>query len=156
MNSDFVVAVHALVFLSHRGELLSSEALADNVCTHPARVRRVMAQLRRAGLVETHEGRTDGGYCFRADPKTVTLGDISRALEVRFADFNWSSGDRERACLVCSGMSAYMRQLESDIDGTCRSYLDTIRVADVERWLVERDAGEKRKKESDPPPKART
>ena len=67
MNSDFIVAVHALVFLNHKQGVVSSEALAENVCTNAARVRKVMAPLKRAGLVETREGN-EGGYRFAADP----------------------------------------------------------------------------------------
>ena len=36
-----------------QGDMVSSEVLAENICTNPARVRKVMAQLKRAGLVET-------------------------------------------------------------------------------------------------------
>ena len=41
MDSSFNLAVHALVCLSHSGRSLSSEALAENICTNPTRVRRV-------------------------------------------------------------------------------------------------------------------
>ena len=64
MNSDFVVAVHAMVFLHHKAETVSSEMLAENICTNPVRIRRVMARLKKAGLVETREGRTQGGYSY--------------------------------------------------------------------------------------------
>ena len=47
MDSSFNLAVHALVCLSHSGRSLSSEALAENICTNPTRVRRVMAGLKR-------------------------------------------------------------------------------------------------------------
>lgn len=47
MDGSFNLAVHALVCLSHRGLSLSSETLAENICTNPARVRRVMAGLKR-------------------------------------------------------------------------------------------------------------
>ena len=53
MDSSFNLAVHALVCLSHSGRSLSSEALAENICTNPARVRRVMAGLKKAGMVAT-------------------------------------------------------------------------------------------------------
>lgn len=49
-----------MVFLHHKGDMVSSEVLAENICTNPARVRKVMAQLKRAGLVETHEGAVGG------------------------------------------------------------------------------------------------
>ena len=35
MDSSFNLAVHALVCLSHSGRSLSSEALAENICTNP-------------------------------------------------------------------------------------------------------------------------
>ncbi|WP_320912645.1 Rrf2 family transcriptional regulator, partial [Eisenbergiella porci] len=53
MTSEFGMAVHALTFLNHKGEMVSSEVLAENICTNPARVRKVMAKLKRAGLVTT-------------------------------------------------------------------------------------------------------
>ena len=49
MDSIFSLAVHALVYLNHKDCTLSSEALAENICTNPARVRKVMAQLKKAG-----------------------------------------------------------------------------------------------------------
>ena len=49
MTSEFGMAVHALTFLNHKGEMVSSEVLAENICTNPARVRKVMAKLKRAG-----------------------------------------------------------------------------------------------------------
>lgn len=64
MTSEFGMAVHALTFLNHKGEIVSSEALAKNICTNPARVRKVMAKLKKAGLVDTKEG-LEGGYLFQ-------------------------------------------------------------------------------------------
>ena len=61
MDSSFNLAVHALVCLSHSERSLSSEALAENICTNPTRVRRVQAVLKKAGIVEAREG-LDGGY----------------------------------------------------------------------------------------------
>ena len=48
MTAEFTVAVHALVYLHHRGGWLSSEELAQNVCTNPARIRKIMAKLKKA------------------------------------------------------------------------------------------------------------
>ena len=47
MTSDYCVAVHALVYLNHKAKVLSSEELAENICTNPARVRKVMAKLKK-------------------------------------------------------------------------------------------------------------
>ena len=72
MDSSFNLAVHALVCLSHSGRSLSSEALAENICTNPTRVRRVLAGLKKTGMVETREG-LDGGYRLTADPAGGTV-----------------------------------------------------------------------------------
>ena len=71
MDSSFNLAVHALVCLSHSGRSLSSEAQAENVCTNPTRVRRVLTGLKKAGMVETRES-LDGGYRLTADPATLS------------------------------------------------------------------------------------
>ena len=70
MDSSFNLAVHALVCLSHSGRSLSSEALAENICTNPTRVRRVLTGLKKAGMVETREG-LDGGYRLCTDPAST-------------------------------------------------------------------------------------
>lgn len=126
-----------MVFLYHKGETISSEVLAENACTHPARVRRVMAKLKKAGLVETREGRTDGGYFYHKNVN-VTLAEISEALDMRFCDFNWRSGDQEQACMISSGMSDYIDMLGQSLHAHCQAYMKAITIADVEKWLADR------------------
>jgi DNA-binding IscR family transcriptional regulator len=137
MNSDFVLAVHAMVFLHHKTETVSSDVLAENICTNPARVRRVMTKLKKAGLVETREGRTGGGYSYQKT-KQVTLGDISKALNVKFANSPWKSGDIQKPCVIASGMPYYMEQLYSELNARCEGYLNTVTIAEVEQTLMAR------------------
>ena len=85
MNSDFCVAVHALVYLNRRGCVLSSEELARNICTNPARVRKVLARMKKDGLVETKEGSSGGGYRFAKGAGEVSMAQVARALEVLLA-----------------------------------------------------------------------
>ena len=80
MTSEFAIAVHALVYLNHKGETVSSEALAENICTNPARVRKVMAKLKKAGLLETREGNS-GGYELHGDAAAIRLSDLAQALQ---------------------------------------------------------------------------
>lgn len=134
MNSDFAVGVHAMVYLHHKATTLRSEELAENVCTNPGRVRRVMSRLKKAGLVETREGRFGGGYTYD-QTRRITLGDISRALDVNFADLNWRSGDEDMDCKIASGMAGYMDGLCGELNQRCNAYLSSITVADVEQLL---------------------
>ncbi len=131
MDSSFNLAVHALVCLSHSGRSLSSEALAENICTNPTRVRRVMVGLKKAGMVETREG-LDGGYRLTADPATLTLRQVAEAVNTRFVDCAWHSGDIDRDCAICSGMAGVMDGLYRQLNGQCAAYLSHITVADIE------------------------
>lgn len=134
MSSEFSVAVHALVFLNHKGTTLSSEELAKNVCTNPARIRKVMAKLKRAGLIDTKEG-VDGGYHFVLDPSSVTLRQICEALEIRFVSASWQSGDTDMKCLIASGMAAVMDDIYGQLDLLCRERLDGITIRDIDKQI---------------------
>ena len=118
MDSSFNLAVHALVCLSHSGRSLSSEALAENICTNPTRVRRVLAGLKKAGMVETREG-LDGGYRLTADPAMLTLRQVAEAVNTRFVDCAWHSGDIDRDCAICSGMVGVMDALYRGTNEEC-------------------------------------
>ena len=89
MNSSFCLAVHALVYLHHRGELVSSEELARNICTNPARVRKVLARMKKDGLVETKEGSSGGGYRFAKGAGEVSLAQVARAHSQDMIDRNF-------------------------------------------------------------------
>ena len=126
-----------MIFLHHKNETVSSELLAENVCTNPGRVRRVMSKLRKAGIVETRQGRTEGGYSY-PKIKQITLSDIAEALDTNFVDFTWRSGSKEKKCLISSGMSDYMDEMIQEMNRRCKDYLSVITVADAEKQLTGR------------------
>ena len=134
MDSSFNLAVHALVCLSHSGRSLSSEALAENICTNPTRVRRVMAGLKKTGMVETREG-LDGGYRLTADPASLTLRQVAEAVNTRFVDCAWHSGDIDRDCAICSGMAGVMDALYRQMNEQCAAYLSHTTITDIETQL---------------------
>lgn len=131
MTSEFGVAVHALVFLNHKGRMVSSEELSQNICTNPARVRKIMAKLKRAGLLSTKEG-VDGGYLFSLDPAEVSLREISEALEVQFVASAWRSGDTDMKCLIASGMADVMDGIYSDLDRLCKEHLEQVTIQQID------------------------
>lgn len=134
MNGEFCVAVHALVYLNHKACSLSSEELAGNVCTNAARVRKVMAKLKKAGLIITKEG-IDGGYLFCLDPQKVTLRQIGDALDIRFVSSSWRSGDSDMECLIASGMADIMDNIFANLDAQCRERLQSITILDIDRQI---------------------
>lgn len=130
MNSDFNVAVHALVYLDHKAVTLSSDELADNICTNPARVRRVLAKLKHAGLLITKEG-ADGGYQLAKPAEAITLREVGEAMELCFVSTGWKSGDANKPCLVASGMAGIMDGIYSELDDLCKQRLAQITIAGI-------------------------
>lgn len=136
LNGEFVIALHAEVFLRHKGGWLTSEEIAGNVCTNAVCVRRVMAKLVKAGLAEKKEGRSGGGYRFAE--KRVTLLDIANAVGAEFADLRYRSGSVDKPCMIASGMTGYVDGLCAELDALCRERLANVTVADVEAELARR------------------
>ena len=134
MTSDYCVAVHALVYLNHKAKVLSSEELAENICTNPARVRKVMAKLKKAGFVKTKEG-SEGGYLFDQDADQVTLDQIAQALEIRFVGTAWKRGDTDMKCLVASGMAGLMDEIFDDLNEQCRKRLKEITIGTLDHRI---------------------
>jgi Rrf2 family protein len=79
-NTQFSLAVHVLTLLgSQLPDLVSSEFLAGSAGTSPEHVRRVLAPLRRAGMVRSRPGPS-GGWQLDGAACETTLGDIWRAV----------------------------------------------------------------------------
>ncbi|MFI5360414.1 MAG: Rrf2 family transcriptional regulator [Elusimicrobiota bacterium] len=80
-NSRFGVAVHVLALLAlGADERRSSREIAGSVATNPVVIRRLLAQLARAGLVESAHGAT-GGFRLARPAAKITLYDAYRAVE---------------------------------------------------------------------------
>ena len=75
----FSVAVKALAQLACSDHVCPSAMLAGSVNAHAVFLRRIMAQLGRAGIVEAREGR-DGGYLLARAPEQITLAEVYRAV----------------------------------------------------------------------------
>lgn len=135
MNSDFCVAVHAVVYLNHKQAVCSSEQLAENICTHPARVRRILGKLCKQHLLETAVSGPRGGYRFSGSAEKTTLAEIADALKITFVEPGWHSGNTDMECLIASGMSALMDEVFADLNGRCESRLKEITIADLDHKL---------------------
>ena len=139
MTGEFSIAVHSLVYLNHMGRPLTSEELAKNVCTNPARVRKVLARLKKAGLVATKEG-SEGGYCFELAPEDVNLEQICAAVGEPVAECRWKSGGVDMECLVASGMAEIMDGIFAELNSLCLARLKQITVKDIDSTIFKNAA----------------
>jgi Rrf2 family protein len=76
----FPVAVQALVVIAGTEGLCSSNTMAQDLKTHAVFVRRVLAQLVRADIVQAREGR-DGGYRLARSAEQITLAEVYQAVK---------------------------------------------------------------------------
>jgi Rrf2 family protein len=80
-SCQFAAAVHLLALLSQSPDAFrTSREIAESTLTHPVVVRRLMASLQEAGLVETQKG-PGGGVRLARLPRQITLADVYRAVE---------------------------------------------------------------------------
>ncbi len=132
--SEFIIAIHVLVFLAHDKKSRSSEELSENLCTNPVRIRKVMAKCKKSGLVVTKAG-VNGGYMISRDGKDINLRQIYEAIGVHIIESKWHSGDIESNCLIASGMSEYVDELFSDLNEEVVKLLELITLDAVENKL---------------------
>lgn len=77
---SFGTGLHVMLALAYnRGVRLSSTVLAESIGANPVTVRRVIADLAAAGLVETQTG-PGGGATLARSAKRITVAQIHEAL----------------------------------------------------------------------------
>jgi DNA-binding IscR family transcriptional regulator len=83
-SQRFPVAAHSLAYLAHKGAYSPAEAapsavLAASVPTNPVVVRRITAQLAKAGLIATRPGASGGAWLLRR-PEDIRLNEVLAAV----------------------------------------------------------------------------
>lgn len=137
MTAEFIVAVHAMVYLNHKGDSRQSEEIAQNVCTNPARIRKVMSKLKKAGLIETYASFT-GGYRFILDPREVTLYDIFKATDEHIINLNWRSGSNCSQCPISGKITPIINNVFNTIEDAGQNTLKQTTIADIEAQIFQK------------------
>lgn len=82
-NSRMTVAIHILSYMAvaegKRPDPVTSDRIAHSVATNPVVIRRMLGELRRAGLVASQRG-AHAGWTLARSPQAITLLDIYRAV----------------------------------------------------------------------------
>ena len=80
-NTRFATALHILTLLAQEpSEFLSSEWIAGSININPVVVRRELASLKLAGLVESKKGK-DGGVRLAKSANLISLSDVFLAVQ---------------------------------------------------------------------------
>jgi Rrf2 family protein len=131
MNSEYTIAVHSMVYLASLPErMANSEMIAENVCTHSARIRKVMGMLRRSGYIRTKEG-IGGGFQLDCQPEEINLGELYRIVCFGSLKPGWCSGNPETDCAVASNISEVMDVIYYDVEQQLAKHLSKWTIRDV-------------------------
>lgn len=85
MNSQLTIAAHILAVLAHHKDdgAVTSDVLAEGFGTNPVVIRRVLSQLKKAGLIASRPG-AGGGSVLAKSADTITLRDAYLAISDEF------------------------------------------------------------------------
>ncbi len=110
-NSRLFLALHSLAHMAEEpGRTYTSDELAKHICTNPVVVRRVLGNLRKAGILAAKKGHA-GGWRLAHAPETITLADVYLALDESLAVYD--EGENTPACST-------ERALQKKISGVLR------------------------------------
>ena len=150
-SSRFSIAVHTLALLARydgaAAELLKSEYLACLVKTNAVVVRRLLADLARAGIVVSQAGAT-GGTKLARSAEEINLHQIYQAVEDGQV-FALHRRTPDAQCHIGRGIQAVLGDISDKLDVAIEESLGKISIADVVRMIeIENEKCEKESRES--------
>ena len=129
-NVQFSIAVHVMAALACKcEEEITSSRIARSVNTSPSFVRRVLARLSKARLVETATGKA--GACWLArDARTISLLDIYRAVDApkAFAIHHYAE---QKTCAVSCNIKLALENALRQTQQAMEKSLDSITLAEI-------------------------
>ncbi len=115
MDTKFSVAVHVLILVSESPNPISSDKMAESVGTNASYIRKILALLKKADIVDGHRGVS--GYSLNVPPKQLTLLRIYRAVtdeqKIHLLDIHQNPNDR---CIVGSHIKPVLNGMFADIE----------------------------------------
>lgn len=115
MDTKFSVAVHILIMISESTDALSSERMAESVGTNASYIRKIIALLKKGGIIESRKGVE--GYSLCISPKKLTLLKIYKAVydnaEIHILDIHQNANDN---CIVGKHIRPVLKNMFDTIE----------------------------------------
>ncbi|WP_239254727.1 Rrf2 family transcriptional regulator [Listeria ilorinensis] len=136
ISTRFSVAVHTLVLIDiHRDKPLTSDLIASSVGTNPVVIRRIMSQLKKAGLIYSAPGITETRLLKEAD--AITLLDVYRAVSADATLFDLHQHPNP-ACLVGANIQDSLNGIFQTATRKMEEELAAVTVSDVAADIMEK------------------
>ncbi|BBP89666.1 hypothetical protein BsIDN1_32840 [Bacillus safensis] len=107
ISSRYPIAVHIVSFIAGVPKECTGFFIAESVNSNPAIVRKMMAMLKRAGLIEIRRGV--GGAYLKRPAEDITLLDVYRAVDVSEDEELFNFHQPVIACPIGQAMDTRLR-----------------------------------------------
>ena len=139
-NCRFAFGVHLLSLLAHfPDEKFSSDKLAFTINTNAVVVRRMLLDLKNAGLVETQRG-PGGGTRLAKSADQITLADIHHAVAGEIETFGTHPNPPAQQCFVGREIEGILADISQRIAVAVEQELAAITLAEVAGQIKVTDA----------------
>ena len=131
MNKDqrLSSAIHILIALDYVGDFINSQHLAESLQSNPGVIRRILAQLSKAGLVFT-EKRKGGGSKLAVSPSKISIADIYLAIGPNRIFKSFEKKPFEK-CKVSCCIKESLDNVYEDIEGALIKHMRGITLKQV-------------------------
>ena len=117
MDTKFSVAVHILILISESSSPINSDQMAKSVGTNASYIRKILALLKKADIVDGHRGVS--GYGMTVSPEQLTLLQIYQAVteetKVHILDIHQNPNDK---CIVGHYIQPVLSGIFDDMEDT--------------------------------------
>jgi Rrf2 family protein len=142
MTSRFTMALHALGMIALEGDRsggkpVTSETLARSINTNAVVVRRVLADLRNAGLVTTRRG-VGGGVVLARPAARISLRSVWEALEAQEQLFGRHPSGPNPNCPMGRCVADYLEELYGHAEAALKVSLGRVTLAQLQRDVAGR------------------
>ena len=115
MDTKFSVAIHVLILVSESPVPINSDQMAESVGTNASYIRKILALLKKAEIVDGHRGIS--GYSLTVAPHQLTLLRIYQAVtderEIHLLDIHQNPNDQ---CIVGHHIKPVLNDMFADIE----------------------------------------
>ena len=115
MDTKFSVAVHVLILISESPNPMNSDQMAGSVGTNASYIRKILALLKKAEIVDGHRGIS--GYSLTVAPEQLTLLRIYQAVmeesDIHLLDIHQNPSDQ---CIVGRHIRPALTEMFTDIE----------------------------------------
>ena len=115
MDTKFSVAVHVMILISESPTPINSDQMAESVGTNASYIRKILALLKKAEIVDGHRGMS--GYSLSVSPEQLTLLQVYQAVmedpQIHLLDIHQNASDQ---CIVGRHIRPVLTDMFADIE----------------------------------------